>query len=172
MSNKRSVHYQPATEKKRVEAYVTREIQSPPRAVFPMACPVEELRWIPDWDYQLLYSKSGVNETNCIFTEDKSGPHFFGKPLTTTWVTNLHDPENYRIVFQLNFGEKAVIRFCFEIQEVGIKVSRCKWHMVFTALDEEADRMEDEIIRTKLEMVMTFLAEALKAYCETGEMST
>jgi hypothetical protein len=42
--------------------------------------------------------------------------------------------------------------------------------MVFTALDREAQAMPDDTIRLKLELVMTFLAEALKHYCETGEM--
>jgi len=42
--------------------------------------------------------------------------------------------------------------------------------MVFTALDEEANAMPDDTIRVKLELVMTFLADALKHYCETGEM--
>jgi hypothetical protein len=42
--------------------------------------------------------------------------------------------------------------------------------MVFTALDEEANAMADDTIRGKLELVMTFLAEALQHYCETGKM--
>jgi hypothetical protein len=42
--------------------------------------------------------------------------------------------------------------------------------MVFTALDEEAGAMPEDTIRVKLELVMTFLADALKHYCETGEM--
>ena len=170
MSKNRTISYQPATENKRIEAIVTKEIKASPLKIFSLACPVEELRWIPDWNYQLIYSKSGVNEINCIFMEDKSGPHFFEKPLTTTWVTNLLDPDNYRILFQLNLTEKAVIRFSFKIQRVGKEISSCSWHMVFTALDEEANAMEDETIRIKLELVMTFLSEALKHYCETGEM--
>jgi len=53
---------------------------------------------------------------------------------------------------------------------VGSQVSSCTWHMVFTALDEEANAMADETIRVKLELVMNFLSDALKHYCETGEM--
>ena len=170
MSQNQIIAYQSATENKRVEATVTREIKASPRTIFPLACPVEELRWIPQWDYRLIYSKSGVNENNCIFNEDKSGLHFFEKPLTTTWVTTMHDPENYHILFQLNLAGKAVIAFEIRFCEVAKQVSRCTWHMVFTALDEEANAMADDIIRVKLELAMTFLADALKHYCETGEM--
>lgn len=170
MSKNQTITYRPAISNKRVEAAVTREIKASPGNIFPLSCPVEELRWIPEWDYQLIYSKSGVNETNCIFNEDKSGAHIFEKPLTTTWVTTIHDPENYRILFQLNLADKAVIRLNVRVREVGKAVSSCTWHMVFTALDEEANAMADDTIRGKLELVMTFLAEALQHYCETGKM--
>ncbi len=170
MSKNKTITYQPAIDNKRIEAIVTREINASPRKIFPLACPVEELRWIPNWEYELMYSKSGVNETNCIFNEAQSGPHFFEKPLTTTWVTAIHDPENYRILFQLNLSGKAVIRLKIEFREVGKEVSSCTWNMIFTALDEEANSMPTETIRMKMELVMNFLAEALKHYCETGEM--
>jgi len=118
----------------------------------------------------LIYSKSGVNETNCIFSEDLSGAHFFEKPLTTTRVTTNHDPDNHRISFLLNLTGKAVIRLNIKIQEVGVKLSSCTWYMIFTALDEDANAIQDETIRLKLELVLTFLADALKHYCENGEM--
>ena len=170
MSTKSTIKYEPATGNKRIEQSITREINASPDKIFPLACPVEELRWIPEWDYRLVYSKSGVNETNCIFTEEKSGPHFFGKPMTTTWVTNIHDSRQKRILFQIMLAEKAIIRFRFDFREVGPDTSSCTWQMVFTAMDEEANQMDDEDIRTKLELLMTFLAEALKYYCENGKM--
>ena len=40
----------------------------------------------------------------------------------------------------------------------------------YDTLDEEANAMADDTIRGKLESVMTFLAEALQHYCETGKM--
>jgi len=170
MSNKATSSYKPAIENKRVEAAVTREIKASPGRIFPLACPVEELRWIPQWSYHLIYSQSGVNETNCIFNEEISGPHIFEKPLTTTWVTTIHDPDNYRISFLLNLAGKAVIRLNIRFQEVGRKVSSCTWHMIFTALDEESNAMPDDMIQVKLESVVTFLADALKHYCEAGEI--
>lgn len=170
MITNKTITYPPAIENKRIESIVTREIKASPGKIFPLACPVEELRWIPNWEYELIYSKSGVNETNCIFNEEQSGPHFFEKPFTTTWVTAVHDPDNYRILFQLNLSGKAVINLKVEFREVGKEVSSCTWHMIFTALDKEANSMTTETIRVKMELVMNFLSEALKHYCETGEM--
>ena len=170
MSKNQTITYRPAIANKRVEAAVTIEIKASPRIIFPLACPVEELRWIPQWDYQLIYSKSGVNETNCIFNEDKSGPHFFEKPLTATWTTNIHDPDRNLVLFQIDLAGKAAIRLEVRFREVGQNVSTVTWHMTFTALDDEANAMSVDNIRAKIELLITFLADALKHYCETGEM--
>ena len=170
MSNQVTIDYKVAIANKRVEASHTLQIASTPQKIFPLACPVEELRWIPDWQYELIYSKSGVNEKGCIFTENKFGPHFFEKPLTTTWVTNLHDPERNRIVFQLNLADKAVIQLQINIQEVGVNISSCNWCMAYTALDREANKMDENAIKEKLDMAMIMLGTALKHYCETGEI--
>ena len=131
---------------------------------------MEELRWIPDWDYQLIYSETGVNETNCIFNEDKSGLHFFEKPMTTTWITTTHDPDRHLVIFQLYFGGKAVIRLEIRFREVCENVSSATWHMVFTALDDEANAMPVETIQSRMALMMAFLADLLKHYCETGRM--
>jgi len=170
MSPDQTITYQSATEYKRVEAAVTRKIMASPHKIFPLACPAEELRWIPQWDYQLIYSKSGVNESNCIFNEDKSGLHFFEKPMTTTWITTTHDPVGYLIIFQIYLGGKAVIRLEIRFRAVGVNVSSVSWHMVFTALDDEANAMPVETIQARMELMMAFLADLLKHYCETGKM--
>ena len=33
-----------------------------PERVFPLLCPVREAEWVPDWQYRLIYSESGVAE--------------------------------------------------------------------------------------------------------------
>ncbi len=170
MTNQISIEYKPAIERKRVSCTLTKEIRVPPRKILVLACPVEELRWIPDWEYHLLYSESGVNETGCIFTEEKSGLLLFGKPVTTTWYTALHNPENNRIIFHLTLERKAIISFNFNVKEVAEKISVCTWNMVFTAIDDEANSLEEEEISTKVDTILAFLSQCLKHYCETGQI--
>lgn len=164
------INYEPATTQLRVEAALTKEIKASAKDIFPLACPVEELRWIPGWDYQLIYSQTGINESNCIFTEQLSGPHFFSKPLVTTWTTMEHDPKACRVFFHIQLGQMASILFRFTFREVGRNVSSCTWQMVFTALDKKTSTMDKDEIKGKLELMMLFLAECLTHYCENGEM--
>lgn len=157
---------------KRVESKMSIEIKARPEYVVRMACPMEELKWIPGWKYDLIHSKSGVNEPNCIFNEEMSGPHFFGQSLKTTWVTVNHEPESGHVLFLLYMAGKASVRFELNCHEVETAVSQCTWHMTFTALDEVADALPDGTVKEKLELMIDFLSGTLKHYCETGEMLT
>ncbi len=33
-----------------------------PGKVFPLLCPVLEAKWVPGWEYRLIYSQSGIAE--------------------------------------------------------------------------------------------------------------
>ncbi len=172
MTNRERIEYPVAEENTRVENTHTAEIQSSPDKIFPLACPVEELRWIPNWEYRLVYTESGVNENNCIFTEQLSGPLFFGKPLTTTWYTTLHDPDRYRVHFLLMIGGKATIKWELSCRETGMNTTTGTLHLVFTALDNEANALEEKDIKEKLMAIVSFVFPPLQHYCETGEMLT
>ncbi len=172
MKKHESIQYPAAVENKRVIEKLTLEIKASPDKIFPLACPVEELRWIENWDYQLVYTASGVNETNCIFNEEMSGPAIFGKPMTITWVTTLHDPDKHWIHFLLILEDKAIIQFEINFRETGIDTSTVTWKFVFTALDDEANALENENVAQSLQAILSFLSESLKHYCETDEMLT
>jgi hypothetical protein len=42
-------------------------IQATPDQVFPLLCPVREKEWLENWQYQMLYSESGLAETGAVF---------------------------------------------------------------------------------------------------------
>ncbi len=146
------------------------KINARAREIFPLACPVEELKWIDGWKYEMVYSKSGGNETHCIFTEDFSGPVLFDAPVTTTWFTTMYDPEATRVHFVLAAGDKALIKLDIDLKDLGEGVSSCQWLFTFTTLNEEADNAIDDTIEEKIMTILTFLGSSLKHYCETGEI--
>lgn len=87
------------THARQIECELQKTINGKPEAVFPMLCPVLEEKWIPGWEYKRLHSKSGVNETGCMFQEMISGTHYFEEPVTATWTTILHDPAVREVTF-------------------------------------------------------------------------
>ncbi|MFO7665699.1 MAG: hypothetical protein R6V76_03690 [Desulfobacterales bacterium] len=141
-------------------------IKAPMEKIFPLLCPVEELKWIDNWQYQLVYSESSVNENNCIFRENMSGLILFDSPITITWITTLYDPDS-RIQFVLMCGEMAVIKFDIELRDQGNGSSSIQFKFTYTSLKEDT---VDETTKGKLMTILVFLTTSLKYYCETGEI--
>ncbi|MGI9537489.1 MAG: hypothetical protein ACR2PB_10480, partial [Desulfocapsaceae bacterium] len=46
------------------------QLNSTPEKVFPLLCPVREYEWIPQWQCEMIYSRSGVAELGCVFSTD------------------------------------------------------------------------------------------------------
>jgi hypothetical protein len=151
---------------KRIICTHEEEINAPPDKIFPLLCPVEELKWIDNWRCQLVYTDSGVNENNCIFREDISGAVLFDYPVTITWITILYDPDSH-LQFVLVCGEKAIIKFDVELRDKGNGISSVQFKFTFTPLKEDAVELTSE---EKLMTILTFLAISLKHYCETGKL--
>jgi len=160
------------TQAKRITHTQEVNILSDADKIFSLACPVEELKWIEGWGdhYEMIFTESGVNEKNCIFTEKMSGPVLVDKPVMTNWITTIHDPVNHLIEFLLVVGDKAVINFQFDIRKTEENASLCRWTLILTALDEETNHIPEETIKERMQVVTGTLSMMLKHYCETGEM--
>lgn len=159
-------------EAKRITHTQEVEIFSDAGNIFTLACPVEELKWIEGWEdqYEMIFSESGVNEKNCIFSEKMSGLVLMEQAVMTNWITTVHDPVNHRIEFLLMVGDKAVINFQFDIRKTGENISLCKWTLIFTAMDKETNHIPEKTIKERMRAITETLSMMLKHYCEKGEM--
>lgn len=155
---------------RRVHCTHALEIEAPAGKIFPLLCPVAEYDWIDGWGCRLMYTKSGANEEGCIFTEEIMGPVLAGSAATSTWVTERYDTENHRIRFVIFTKDLAVVRYDIALTEKDGGLTRVDMHFEITAMDERIGGLADEDIRERLMTVVSFLSEALRHYCETGEM--
>jgi hypothetical protein len=151
---------------KRIVCGVNEEIRAPMSKIFPLICPVEELKWIDNWEYQLICSDSGVNEKGCVFIEEMSGPVLFGSPVKTKWITTLHEPDT-RIQFVLVCEDRSVIIYDIELTDRGNNSTAGQYRWTYIPLREDAI---GETTEEKLMLVLTTLVSWLKYYCETGAM--
>ncbi|MCD6584520.1 MAG: hypothetical protein J7K96_02045 [Desulfobacteraceae bacterium] len=84
------------------------KIQADPDAVFALACPKEELKWIDRWQYDMIYSDSGKTENNCIFREKMSGRFVLNATdIDTYWHTTLYYRLSRRFHSLLIYGNAA-----------------------------------------------------------------
>lgn len=147
----------------------TISINAPAEKIFPLACPVEELKWINGWAYSLVYSNSGKNENNCIFTEKMSAQHIMGaeKSEPTYWITTHYDSENH-IIHWLLMRSSTVTKVEVTMKTVNPQETEVTWDMTITAISNEANSSFDETMKDRMKLMMTFLGHSLKHYCETG----
>ncbi|MFZ5570161.1 MAG: hypothetical protein ACOZF0_07140 [Thermodesulfobacteriota bacterium] len=157
---------------KRIACRHEERIHASARSIFPLLCPTAELKWIEGWDKQhaMIYSVSGVNEKHCMFKEYLSGPFLTDTPLTTFWITTVHDPDAGRIEFVLLIGDAGIMTIDLTVTETGASRSSCRWDMTLTTLDQTMHAIPDQTIREKMLVTAATLSRLLKHYCETGSM--
>jgi hypothetical protein len=54
--------------------------------IFKLFCPVAEKNWVPGWEFNMIYSETGIAEKNCVFsTKHANMPE-------NIWVCCLYNP--------------------------------------------------------------------------------
>ncbi len=84
---------EPKFEAKRIRRSYRQTIAAAPEVVFPLLCPVREAEWQDGWQYEMIYSNSGLVEEGAVFNT----PHAGEEP--TTWIVTKHDPKAHVVDF-------------------------------------------------------------------------
>ena len=148
---------------KRFESTKTVNIKASVKDTMWLPCPVTELKWIPNWSYEMIYSESGVNEVGCIFTETMSGPVYFGEPVKCYWNTIILNEDTF--VAHLSYDDKGAAIYTFTVKDKGDGTVDATWHILLTSYEETSINMTAGI-----ETVIEFISNCAKHYLETGEM--
>ena len=156
----------------RIEVASRAIIRAPREQIFELSCPVREEDWIDGWDssvYELVHSRSGVNEKNCVFRERLSRPLLFGEPGPTTWVTTVHDPDRFALEFLLLFGDIAVLNRRVRLERLDDGATACDCTDTLLLLDRTLSTSELDGLAAKMQGFLYFTWNTLRHYCETGE---
>lgn len=156
---------------KRVHCTHQQEVAAPVDTVFPLACPVEEYKWIDGWQCEMIYSEGGKNENNCVFCEEMSAPFLFPSANlgATIWYTTLWDATRHRVQFSL-ITSLSVAKFEIEMQDKAGGNTLVQWDFTLTAVNDEGNRHIDGSTSDRMTGMMNFLGDSLKHYCKTGEI--
>lgn len=71
----------------RVTRTFTQQLVAEPSKVFSLLCPVREADWIEGWDPFVVFSESGVAESDCVFLMES-------KSTGAIWYITRHEPGN------------------------------------------------------------------------------
>ncbi len=136
---------------------------APARQVFPLICPVREKAWDPDWDCELLYSRSGFAEPDCVFrTVDEEG-------CEEIWYFTEHDPAALKMQIVRVSPPSRAGKIDIALKERGPSACEVEVTYTFVALDPEGERFLAEYTQESFAAFMTAWERALDHYLRTGE---
>lgn len=120
----------PQFEARRASTIFVGHLSFSPDVVFPLLCPVREYEWLDKWQCEMIYSRSGVAEDNCIFKTAHGGGMIWT-------VTHYEAPR--RIEFTTFTPEAVVTRLILSLTPNGGGTD-LQWKRIFTGLTEAGNQ--------------------------------
>ena len=148
--------------------YETR-IAAPVDSVFPLACPVEEYKWIPGWKCDLVHCPNQLVEQGTVFDEYSSAPFLVGKAWAkSTWTAVLHEPNRHRVHYAIkNIASDSLYKI--EFSDDGSSGTLAHLNFLYSVsgpLGRQVIRKRGE---AKIELMLQILGTMLRHYGETGK---
>ncbi len=143
---------------RRVVRNFTMHASSPPERVFPLLCPVREYEWIETWKCEVVHSKSGFAELDCVFKTHRGN-------VEDVWTVSRYEP-NELIEFVVS-SVFRVMRYRFTLSPEGKRATRIVIEQTATALNGDGERYVDDPHFT---LHMKTLEIMLSHYLTTGKM--
>lgn len=110
-------------------------IHSTIEKVFPLLCPKREEEWIPGWECETLWSRSGYNEEGAVFRTRKP----YG---TEVYWTTLKFDIREKIVDFLNIAPGLfMFRFIITALPEADGILRITFSQTFTPISDEGDAL-------------------------------
>ncbi|MCG8510467.1 MAG: hypothetical protein MI741_14675 [Rhodospirillales bacterium] len=112
---------------------------APPNLVFKQFCPTREMDWIDGWKADLIWTKTGYAEADCIFTTPPDNIIGPGLWIFTTLVPN----EEFELVRIID--NDVVIHFRIDLTDNEDGTCTGLWTLKFTALNEAGNTFVDSL---------------------------
>lgn len=145
----------------RVSRSYTQQLCAPPEEVFPLLCPVRETEWVNDWHPSVVFSQSGVAETDCVFVTP-------GVPDDSLWVIIDHDPVAHRLEMLKLIPGIAVGRISIALAAKDDGGSSADITYAYTSLGDHGDRALAEFSETHFNSFMDTWERELNHFLQTG----
>lgn len=137
-------------------------LNSLPGEVLPLLCPVREKEWIPGWDFEWIFSRTGLIEECCLFKNQEYGENTF-------WFVVEYDPSSFRIVFIQFVPDLLTARFTVHlIGQQGGKTKAQVEYVFISQSEKGKEYIEKELTQEKLGKEMEAMELLLNAFLGEG----
>lgn len=131
--------------------------------VFPLLCPVEEIKWAPGWNPELVITESGVVEEDCMFNTATNGSKEF-------WHFMNYDKKEYS--FDLLHLTPGVThrKLAVTLTPISNTKTACQISETLTALSDEGKKSVDKRTKEKYDEFMKHWEMSINYYLKHGKM--
>jgi hypothetical protein len=147
----------------RVTRNYIQTINAEPSRVHTLICPVKEAEWLDGWDYDLIFSHSGVAEPGCVFISRSEGEK------DTIWLMTKRDDQACETEFARITPESRVAHLTVRIEDGGNHTSRVHITYAITALTEAGNKFIENFTEENFVKDMKFWEATMNHYLETGK---
>jgi hypothetical protein len=137
------------------------ELNASAEKVFPLLCPKREYDWIAPWSCEIIFSKSGFAELDCVFVTN------FPDDVKETWMIDRYEPS--RLIQFVRYSESRVIRYCIELTDKGNETTTASWTQTVISLNAEGRSCVDSLSEIEYKHEIRMLEKMLNQYLKTGK---
>jgi hypothetical protein len=142
----------------------TMTVRAALRDVFPLLCPKREEEWIPGWQCETIWSRSGHNEEGAVFrTSIPYGTELY-------WTTLQYDRDRRLVDFLITAPHLFLFRFRIELAVDGDEVAMT-FTQTFTSVSKEGngflERYQAEDFQGRLRSLEEFMNQYLEGKADS-----
>jgi hypothetical protein len=133
------------------------------KEVFSLLFSVQQLEWIPRWEYEMIYSQSGFTEEGCLF---KTKALFDNEII---WIATKWDTKNFIANFVGIVSDSLVVKLNISSRDDLDDSANVKWEFIFRAISEKGNAIITNT-EEKFNQIMSELEKALNNLLETEKL--
>jgi hypothetical protein len=153
----------PDFQARRVTKKYRQTIHAQPEKVFPLLCPVREAEWLDGWQYNMIYSESGLVEEGAVFsTARENEPE-------TVWVVTKHDGVKHRVEFTriTHRSRTCVLNITVFPKDEGNSYIDISY--TYTGISQSGNNFIDGLTEEAFCKDMRFWEDSLNHFLKTGK---
>lgn len=141
----------------------TQHIKGKPEEIFLLLCPQREKDWLDGWDYEIIFSESGLAEPNCVFQTPMHGEK------ATYWMVSRYEAP--RLIEFVRFTpDEVVVKISIHLKQEKNGITPVEIAYIYTAITEKQEKYIQEQLPDDFRRSMEWWEKAMNYYLEKGEM--
>jgi len=134
-----------------------------PETVFPLLCPVREADWVDGWQYELIHSKSGFAEQDCVFSTS------YNDQTNAVWQITQYNKEEFQLEFMKFIPNETINKINICLESLGENSTKSIISYQYTGLNEEQNKIIETSQESSFKRLMEYWEKAIKHYLKTGK---